>query len=142
MLVDKFAVAMANVLIAIFIVYLFFLYFGIFFTIRQKSIRVIVGVALLMLWQLIVPEIIRTPSGICSIGVTVVLTLFAAINVFVGRVWMKCFFAVAFSASRNVGWKFADNLRKEHRGTADVWSFYFNTFILADNSSVKEGFHK
>lgn len=98
MLVDKFAVAMANVLIAIFIVYLFFLYFGIFFTIRQKSSRVIVGVALLMLWQLIVPEIIRTPSGICSIGVTVVLTLFAAINVFVGRVWMKCFFAVAFSA--------------------------------------------
>lgn len=94
----KWVAGIVNVLLALFIVYLFFLYFRIFFTRRERGIRVTVGIMALMLWQLGVPEVIRIPSGIWSIGLTVVLTLFVVVNVFEGNIWMRCFFAIAFSA--------------------------------------------
>ena len=46
-------------LLAMFTVYLFFLYFGMFFEMRKKNIRVLLGVIVLVLWQVGIPEVIN-----------------------------------------------------------------------------------
>ena len=89
---------MADMLLAMFTVYLFFLYFGMFFERRKKNIRVLLGIIVLVLWQVGIPEVINELPKAWNIGTTVGLALFVVANVFEGKAWMKCFFAVTFAA--------------------------------------------
>ena len=89
---------MADMLLAMFTVYLFFLYFGMFFERRKKNIRVLLGVIVLVLWQVGIPEVINELPKAWNIGTTVGLALFVVANVFEGKAWMKSFFAVTFAA--------------------------------------------
>ena len=89
---------MADLLLAMFTVYLFFLYFGMFFERRKKDIRVLLGIIVLILWQIGIPEVINELPKAWNIGTTVGLALFVVANVFEGKAWMKGFFAVTFAA--------------------------------------------
>ena len=89
---------MADMLLTMFTVYLFFLYFGMFFERRKKNIRVLLGVIVLVLWQVGIPEVINELPKAWNIGTTVGLALFVVANVFEGKAWMKSFFAVTFAA--------------------------------------------
>lgn len=85
-----------EMLLALFTVYLFYLYFRMFFG-RKKNIRELFGIIVLVLWQAGIPEVINGLPKAWNIGATVGLTLFAVENVFEGKAWMKCFFAVTFA---------------------------------------------
>lgn len=82
---------MADMLLAMFTVYLFFLYFGMFFERRKKNIRVLLGIIVLVLWQVGIPEVINELPKAWNIGTTVGLALFVVVNVFEGKAWMKSF---------------------------------------------------
>ena len=73
-------------------------YFGMFFERRKKNIRVLLGIIVLVLWQVGIPEVINELPKAWNIGTTVGLALFVVANVFEGKAWMKCFFAVTFAA--------------------------------------------
>lgn len=88
----------ADMLLAVFTVYLFFLYFGTFLERRKKSVRMVSGIAVLVLWQMGIPDAIHRLPGAWSIGATVVLTLFVVSNIFAGKLWMEVFFSVTFDA--------------------------------------------
>ena len=62
---------MADMLLTMFTVYLFFLYFGMFFERRKKNIRVLLGVIVLVLWQVGIPEVINELPKAWNIGTTV-----------------------------------------------------------------------
>ena len=62
---------MADMLLAMFTVYLFFLYFGMFFERRKKNIRVLLGIIVLVLWQVGIPEVINELPKAWNIGTTV-----------------------------------------------------------------------
>ena len=51
MLVDRWIMEVLEILLAIFSVYLFFLYFGIFFQRKEGKIRALIGVAAIIAWQ-------------------------------------------------------------------------------------------
>ena len=51
MLVDRWIMEVLEILLAIFSVYLFFLYFGIFFQRKEGKIRALIGVAAILAWQ-------------------------------------------------------------------------------------------
>ena len=76
---------MADMLLTMFTVYLFFLYFGMFFERRKKNIRVLLGVIVLVLWQVGIPEVINELPKAWNIGTTVGLALFVVANVFEGK---------------------------------------------------------
>lgn len=96
MLKSKWMIETANILLAFFTVYLFFLYFGIF--LKRKSILMLVGFCVLVLWQMDVLNIISKLSETWSIGVTEGFTLFVVMSVFEGKLWMKIFFSITFDA--------------------------------------------
>lgn len=98
MLAGKWMIDVVDVLLMIFTAYLFFLYFGIFFQRRKRSVRAVSGIVLLVFWQLGIPEIIQALPKVWSIGVTVGFTLIVVANVFEGKTWVKCFFSVTFDA--------------------------------------------
>lgn len=97
-MLDKWSITCADIFLALFTVYIFFLYFDIFFVRKKKNICVRVGIITLLLWQLIIPNIIhRFPIGY-NIGITVLLTLFTVTNIYDGKGWIKCFFGISFDA--------------------------------------------
>lgn len=98
MLKSKWMIETANILLAFFTVYLFFLYFGIFLKRKRKSILMLVGFCVLVLWQMDVLNIISKLSETWSIGVTEGFTLFVVMSVFEGKLWMKIFFSITFDA--------------------------------------------
>lgn len=106
MLVDKWILESVDILLAFFTVYLFFLYFGIFFQKKKARFNVLLGIAVLIVWQLGIPNIIHMLSVAWNICVTLGVTLFAVINIFEGKVWMKCFFSITF----DVVWMLAETL--------------------------------
>lgn len=73
-----------EMLLALFTVYLFYLYFRMFFG-RKKNIRELFGIIVLVLWQAGIPEVINGLPKAWNIGATVGLTLFAVENVFEGK---------------------------------------------------------
>ena len=84
---------MADMLLAMFTVYLFFLYFGMFFERRKKNIRVLLGIIVLVLWQVGIPEVINELPKAWNIGTTVGLALFVVANVLhlpPSGCWRKC----------------------------------------------------
>lgn len=89
----------ADILLAAFTVYLFFLYFGTFMERRKRSIRMMLGLVVLVFWQMSIPDVINKllPEA-WSIATTVALTLFVVVNMFEGKFWMEVFFSVTFDA--------------------------------------------
>lgn len=53
MLVDKWRMELIEIVLSIFTVYLYSIYFNIFFQKRKQSIFVIIGVGILVIWQLV-----------------------------------------------------------------------------------------
>lgn len=98
MLVDKWLGETVDILLALFTVYLFFLYFSIFFQREKRNFRALLGIAVLIIWQFDVSNIIHMLSAAQNICVTLGVTLFAVISIFEGKVWMRCFFSVTFDA--------------------------------------------
>lgn len=88
----------ADILLAVFTVYLFFLYFGIFLERRKRNIRMMFGLVVIVFWQMGIPEVINSLPGAWNIGTTVALTLFVVANMFEGKLWMEVFFSVTFDA--------------------------------------------
>ena len=96
---DKWAAGGINIILGLFTVFLFFLYFKTFFTMKKKSLQVLLGVVLLVVWQIGILDIIGAPlTPIYNIGVTLVCTLVVAVNIFEGKFWKKCLFSVTFDA--------------------------------------------
>lgn len=106
MLINRWIMEVLDILLMIFTVYIFFFYFSIFFQRKKLSIRVLIGIAVLVIWQLAVPEIIFKLPSAWNICVTMVTTLFVVLNIFEGKTWMKCFFSIAFDAI----WMLAETL--------------------------------
>ena len=99
MLADKWVTDGINILLGLFTIYLFFLYFKIFFTMKKKSIQVFLGIALLVGWQIGILDIIGVPlTPIYNIGLTLMCTLVVAVNIFEGKFWKKCLFSIIFDA--------------------------------------------
>lgn len=98
MLADKWVAGAVDVLLAFLAVYLFFQYFSIFFQRKEGNFRALLGIIVLIVWQLDVSNIIHMLSAAWNICVTMGITLFAVTSIFEGKVWMKCFFSVTFDA--------------------------------------------
>lgn len=96
MLASKWVAEGIDILLAAFTVYLFFFYFRIFFKKRGSRLYVLSGVIVILFWQLMVSDIVRTSSVVFNIGVTVGVTLLAVISIFEGKFWKKCFFTLVF----------------------------------------------
>lgn len=86
-----------SILLAVFTVYLFFLYFGTFLEKRKRSIRMVLGIVVLVFWLMDIPNAIHKIPETWSIELTVVLTLFVVTNIFTGKLWMEVFFSVTFA---------------------------------------------
>ena len=93
---DKWSAEGIDILLAAFTVYLFFFYVRIFFKKRGNRLYVLSGVIVILLWQLMVSDVVRTSSVVFNIGVTVGITLLAVISIFEGKFWKKCFFTLIF----------------------------------------------
>lgn len=96
MLTDNWIMGAVDILLAMFTAYIFFLYFDIFFKKKERSIGVLIGIVVFILWQLTSQEIVRVLPAGWNIGVTVGVTLFTVVNIFYGKIWKKCFFAIIF----------------------------------------------
>ena len=96
MLADNWIMGVVNILLAMFTTYIFFFYFNIFLVKKEKGIGVLTGSVVLIIWQLGSPEIVRVLPIVGNIGVTVGVTLFVVMNIYEGKTWKECFFAVAF----------------------------------------------
>lgn len=98
MLEDRWILETFDVLLSIFTVYLFFLYFRIFFQKKKGKIYVLVGVFAIVAWQFDIWGIIGSLPSAWNLCVAMGVTIFAVANIFQGRIWMKCFFAITFVA--------------------------------------------
>ncbi|HJC49644.1 MAG TPA: GHKL domain-containing protein [Candidatus Anaerostipes avistercoris] len=98
MLVDKWRMELIEIVLSIFTVYLYSIYFNIFFQRRKQSIFVIIGVGILVIWQLDILGIVGKLPLAWNIAVTIGVTLFTVVNIYTGKFWKKCFFAVVFDA--------------------------------------------
>lgn len=95
---DKWVMEGIDILLAVFTVYLFFSYFGIFFRRKKNRVYVLTGVGVLILWQLGISNVGYTLSVVCNLGITLGMTLFVVIVMFEGKFWKKSFFALIFDA--------------------------------------------
>ena len=59
MLTDNRIITVADILLVMFTAYIFFFYFNIFFEKKKKSIGVLTGIVVFILWQFSIPEIVR-----------------------------------------------------------------------------------
>lgn len=83
-----------SLLLAIFMVYSFFLYFNIFFERKKKSSCMVTGITIFIMWQAAIPEILSVLPIAWNIGVTVGATLVVVSTVYEGKFWKRCFFAL------------------------------------------------
>lgn len=96
MSVSKWVIEARDIMLAVFTLYIFFVYFNIFFQRKRIGIGVLVGIITLLVWQFCIPNTIDIlPLGF-NIVATLSFTLFAAVNIFQGKIWMKCLFAIIF----------------------------------------------
>nr|WP_288977124.1 sensor histidine kinase [uncultured Blautia sp.] len=85
-----------SLLLAIFMVYSFFLYFNIFFERKKKSSCMVTGITIFIMWQAAIPEILSVLPIAWNIGVTVGATLVVVSTVYEGKFWKRCFFCLIF----------------------------------------------
>ena len=98
MLIDKLLLTGIGILSVLFIVYIFFFYFKIFFVRKKIGVQVILGISTLIIWQLSVFKIDENFPITWKLFMTIGFTLFAVINVFIGKFLEQCFFAIIFDA--------------------------------------------
>lgn len=97
MLMDKILLYGTDILLIVFAVYLFFYYFDIFFKRKKKKLLFVIGIGVFVIWQFGIAGISVLPISI-NIAVTIMVTLFAVINIYEGSVQNKCVFVIAFNA--------------------------------------------
>lgn len=85
MLIDKLLLTGIGILSVLFIVYIFFFYFKIFFVRKKIGVQVILGISTLIIWQLSVFKIDENFPITWKLFMTIGFTLFAVINVFIGK---------------------------------------------------------
>lgn len=98
MLLIKLMDACVDILFALFVVCLFFMYFSLFFQRKKRKCFVVFGIGVLLVWQLGGHILLRTLSMEWNICVSLGVTLFAAVSIFSGKIWLKCFFTIIFDA--------------------------------------------
>ncbi|MFQ8655473.1 MAG: sensor histidine kinase [Mediterraneibacter gnavus] len=98
MLTDKWIVVGIDILRALFTLYIFFCFFSIFFVKKKRGVQTIVGILILVIWQIDILGIIcMIPIG-WNIVMSVGVTLFVVANMFEGKFTEKCFFSIIFDA--------------------------------------------
>lgn len=85
MLVDKWRMELIEIVLSIFTVYLYSIYFNIFFQKRKQSIFVIIGVGILVIWQLDILGIVGKLPLAWNIAVTIGVTLFTVVKIYTGN---------------------------------------------------------
>lgn len=96
MSLDKWIIVLRDIMLAMFTLYLFFIYFNIFFKRKKIGISVLIGIITLFVWQFCIPYIIYTLPSVLNIVITLGFTIFASIHIFQGKVWMKGLFSIIF----------------------------------------------
>ena len=121
MSLDKWIIVLRDIMLAMFTLYLFFIYFNIFFKRKKIGISVLIGIITLFVWQFCIPYIIYTLPSVLNIVITLGFTIFASIHIFQGKVWMKGLFSIILSLPDN--WKFSNeglcSLCKESKTAVD-----------------------
>ena len=87
-----------NLLLTLFVIFLFFYYFDIFFPRKGKIFLTIAGFIVFFTWEFFISCIINEIPSYVNIFVTIGITLFAVSAVYQGGFWNKCFFSIAFDA--------------------------------------------
>lgn len=87
-----------NILLAVFTVYLFFLYFNIFFKNRKAKYRQVIGVFVIVIWLFEIPDIIYILPLELKLSLAVTVMMFGVTNIFEGNIWRKFFFLITFIA--------------------------------------------
>lgn len=87
-----------EIVLAIFMLYLFFLYFGIFFKKKEKSLQAAVVVLAIMVWLLLSPRIAYALPLYLKISIAILAFLLGAQSVFIGNFASKCVFLLSFLA--------------------------------------------
>lgn len=98
MLADRWIMEILDILLMIFAVCLFFFYFRVFFREKRESFQVLIGITVVVIWQLGILDIIQTLPAIGNVCLAVGVIIFAASSVFEGKIWVKSFFAITFVA--------------------------------------------
>ena len=98
MLTDKWIVIGIDILRTLFTLYIFFCFFSIFFARKKRGVQTIIGILILVVWQIDIFGIISMiPIG-WNIVMSVGVTLFVVTNIFEGKFAEKCFFSIIFDA--------------------------------------------
>lgn len=87
-----------NILLAVFTVYLSFLYFNIFFKNRKAKYRQVIGVFVIVIWLFEIPDIIYILPLELKLSLAVTVMMFGVTNIFEGNIWRKFFFLITFIA--------------------------------------------
>lgn len=95
---DRWIIEMLDILLMIFAVCLFFFYFSMFFQKKRRRSQVLIGTAVVAIWQLGILDIIQTLPSIGNLCLAIGIIIFAVANIFEGKVGIKCFFAITFVA--------------------------------------------
>lgn len=98
MLEDSWMLEMLDILLTIFSVYLFFLYFSIFFQKKKGRVHVLIGGTGVIVWQLAIFSVIGSLPAAWNLCISMVIIIFAVVNIFEGKILMKCFFSITFAA--------------------------------------------
>lgn len=99
MLENSWVLNILDVLLTIFSVYLFLFYFGIFFEKRKNGrIRVFIGGVVVTVWQFFIFNNNGSLPAVWNLCISLVMIIFAVINIFDGKILMKCFFSITFAA--------------------------------------------
>ena len=141
MLADKWVAGAVDVLLAFLAVYLFFQYFSIFFQRKEGNFRALLGIIVLIVWQLDVSNIIHMLSAAWNICVTMGITLFAVTSI-LDEVFFLCYIRRCLDAGRDVNWRSADDLWREHHRTADFWLLCLKAVSFYSNYCIKEGIYE
>lgn len=87
-----------GMLLAIFTVYLFFLYFSTFFSTKKYKLTKLMGIILVVAWQFDIWKYLKKYPSSLTLCVTVAVTILAVVVIYEGKIWMKCFFSITFVA--------------------------------------------
>lgn len=69
-----------------------------FFQEKRGKIHVLVGAITVIVWQLDIWNITQILPSAGNLCLTIGVMIFAVVNIFCGKIWVKCFFAIAFVA--------------------------------------------
>lgn len=98
MLIDKWSMLGIDTLRVIFTIYIFFSFFSIFLGRKKRSIQVMVGILILVAWQIDIFGMINMIQIEWNIVMSMGFTLLAVLNIFEGKFVEKCFFSIIFDA--------------------------------------------